>query len=430
MKASIVTWGSRGDFQPYLALAVGLREAGHEVRLAARPGPGFAELAAAHGIEFSPLGEEVESGVLQETANEAIETSNPVKAVRLIMDQMLLPEIDGIYEQCLEFARWSDVVVSHFFLFTGRMAAEAARRPFVSGTLVPTQIPTSTSPPGELANIAPVVNRLLWKVAVAYMNAGWLGPINETRQRHGLRPVADVAGDGFYSPGLNLIAFSPRIHRRPKDWPAKHQMTGYWMLKPQKAWTPSAEVDRFFKSGEPPIAVGFGSMTSRDNQELTMRVLRAIKHSRVRAILEPGLAGLGEAVLPPGVLVADNLPHSWLLPRLAALVHHGGAGTAAAVFHAGVPSIFVPHVFDQHVWASRAAKLGVSPEPIPARKLTSKALVDAIQTVVGDGRMWDRAVRLGEKLREERGVERAVTLIEEYVESGRVSGRMTERALS
>ncbi len=130
------------------------------------------------------------------------------------------------------------------------------------------------------------------------------------------------------------------------------------------------------------------------------------------------------------MLVADNLPHSWLLPRVAGLVHHGGAGTAAAAFHAGVPSIFVPHVFDQHVWASRAAKLGVSPEPIPARKLTSKALVGAIQTVVSDRRMGDRAARLSEKLRQERGIERAVKLVEDYVESTLVNGRLTERVTS
>lgn len=415
MKVAVVTWGSRGDFQPYLALAVALQNAGHEVRLGAQPGQGFAQLAADHGIEFVPLTPEAAGGETYETtANEAIATSNPVKAVRLIMDRLMLPTIEQMYERCVELAGWADVLVSHFFLFAGRMAAETAQKPFVTGTLVPTQLPTALQPPEGLPNLGRRVNSLLWRLATGYMNAGWLGPVNETRVRHGLPALPDVATGGFYSPGLNLVAMSPRIFRRPKDWAARHQMTGYWLLDTPKSWTPPAEIETFLAGGPPPILVGFGSMTSRDSRELTTRVLRAIRRSGVRAIVEPGLAGLGDATLPPGVIVAAGVPHSWLLPKVAALVHHGGAGTAGAAFNAGVPSVFVPHVFDQATWAKRAQKLGVSPTPVPATKLTSRRLATAIRAAVGDERMRAKAARLGEKLRAENGAAHATRLIEDF----------------
>lgn len=424
MRVAVLTWGSRGDFQPYVALAVALKDAGHEVRLAAPPRVGFSALAAQHALDFVPLGSPADPDHLRETANTAIATANPVKAVRLIMDQLMLPEIDQMYEQCLELARWADVVVSHFVLFCGRMAAERAGRPFVSGTLVPTQLPTTRRPPEGLPDAGRIANRLLWWVATSYMNAGWLGPVNEVRTRHGLPALTDVAKEGFYSPQLNLVAMSPRIFKRPPDWPPQHRMTGYWLLGTPPGWSPSPELTRFLGTGPRPIVVGFGSMTSTDSADLTRKVLRAVRNTGLRAVIEPGMAGLGDADLPPGVIVQEGVPHAWLLPRSQAIVHHGGAGTTGAAFHAGVPGVFVPHVFDQLTWAKRARELGVSPPPVPASKLTWRRLAVAIEQAVSDESIQARAMRLRERLQGERGAEKAVRLIEEFVTRGAAQARV------
>ena len=413
MKVTIVTWGSRGDYQPYLALAVEFQRAGHEVRLGATQGPGFSSLASAHGVEFVPLADAANAGVMLDTANSAITTGSPVKAVRLIMNQLMLPRMEQMFGQCLELAQWSDIVVSHFFQIAGKMAAEKTGRAYVSGTLVPTQLPTATRPPGTLPNLGNRVNRFIWKTATAYMNAAWLGPVNEARTRFGLRPLTDVATTGFYSGGLNLVAMSPKVFSRPHDWPSQHQMTGYWLLETPTGWKPPTKVEEFLANGPPPVAVGFGSMTSVDGAGLTRKVLRAVERAGVRAILEPGMAGLGRAELSPDILVADGVPHAWLLPRVAALVHHGGAGTAGAVFHCGVPSVFVPHVFDQHIWAKRAEKLGVAPAVLPIKKLTVKRLATAIERAVNDPRLRERARQLGERLQAENGVAKGVRAVEE-----------------
>ncbi len=415
MRAAITTWGSRGDYQPYVALAVAFARAGHQVRLAAPPSPGFRELAAAHGVEFVPLGPAVDPEFMLETANAAIATSDPVRSVRFIMDRLLFPALDQMLAECLELARWSDVVVSHFFQVAGSMAAEIAGRPLVTGTLVATQLPTNRRPPGTMPHLARPLTGLLWKFVVWYMNAAWRGPINQARERAGLLPLRDVARDGFYSRDLNLVAMSPTVFPRPADWPARHRMTGYWLLDVPPGWTPPREVERFLAEGSPPVLVGFGSMTSDDAAALTRTVLQAVSAAGVRAIIEPGLARLGGNDLPPGVLVADDVPHAWLLPRAAALVHHGGAGTTAAAFHAGIPSVVVPHVFDQEVWAKQAAKLGVAPDPVPLRKLTADRLAEAIRQASSDARLKQRARQLAGTLARERGADNAVSLVEDYV---------------
>ena len=235
--------------------------------------------------------------------------------------------------------------------------------------------------------------------------------------RVGLTPLQDVALKGFYSPDLNLIATSPTVFPRPADWPARHKMTGNWILPTPENWEAPDRVKRFMEAGPPPVSVGFGSMTSQDSGALTRRVLRAIELSGVRAVIEPGEARLGDANVPKDVLIAEGIPHSWLLPRVAASIHHGGAGTTAAAFHAGVPSVIVPHVFDQHAWAKRAEKMGVAPPPVPLRKLSTRRLTSAIRTAVSSKKMREKARRLSERLSEEHGATRAVQLVGEYVQS-------------
>jgi sterol 3beta-glucosyltransferase len=386
-------------------------------------------LAAAHNIEFVSLQSGVDAGLTQDIANTAIATSDPVKSVRLIMDGLMFPALDEMYSRCLEMARWSDVVVSHFFQIAGRMAAEATGRPFVTGTLVATQLPTSSRPPGSLPNLGRRFNGLLWKMALWYMNAGWLGPVNEARARFGLGALDDLALRGFYSPHLNLVAVSPTVYHRPDDWPRQHRVTGYWLLDTPEGWNPPTEVVDFIANGPIPVAVGFGSMTSQHSGVLTGRVLEAVKMARTRAIIEPGMARLGEVGSSAEVLIAKDIPHSWLLPRVSALIHHGGAGTTAASIRAGIPSVVVPHVFDQHFWAKRAERLGVAPSPVPLRNLTAQRLASAIVRAARDPGLKERAGRLGVALDREHGADRAVRLVEDYVRTGRADGAVREEEL-
>ena len=167
----------------------------------------------------------------------------------------------------------------------------------------------------------------------------------------------------------------------------------------------------FLEAGSPPVYIGFGSMSSREPEATTRLVIEALRRVGQRAILLSGWGGLQKTDLPDMVFMGESLPHAWLFPRVAAVVHHGGAGTTAAGLRAGVPSITVPFFGDQPFWGRRIAELGVGPEPIPRRRLTVERLASAIQQAVGDDGMRLRAAKLGARIRAEDGIAGAVEII-------------------
>jgi UDP:flavonoid glycosyltransferase YjiC (YdhE family) len=174
--------------------------------------------------------------------------------------------------------------------------------------------------------------------------------------------------------------------------------------------TPPAPLVEFLDSGPPPVYVGFGSMSSRNPAETADLVLEAVARTQQRAIIHAGWGGLQRADLPGSVMMVDGVPFSWLFPRVAAVVHHGGAGTTGLALHAGVPAIVVPFTVDQPFWGSRVAALGVGPTPIPRKRLTQERLADALRSTVADEAMRARAVALGVQIRAEDGVAAAVDI--------------------
>jgi UDP:flavonoid glycosyltransferase YjiC (YdhE family) len=170
----------------------------------------------------------------------------------------------------------------------------------------------------------------------------------------------------------------------------------------------------FITAGPPPVCIGFGSMSSRDPQQLGDLVLRAVRRARVRAVLLSGWGGLTHEG-GDDLFVAAEAPHDWLYPQMAAVVHHGGAGTTGAAFSAGVPTVIVPFAVDQPFWASRVTALGVGPSPIPRKRLTDQKLGDALRVATTDNAMSRRAADLGAQIRAEHGVLTAVQHLEHHL---------------
>jgi sterol 3beta-glucosyltransferase len=206
-----------------------------------------------------------------------------------------------------------------------------------------------------------------------------------------------------------LYGFSPSVIPKPSDW-HNTEVTGYWFLDAATDWVPPADLMAFLQAGPPPVYIGFGSMGSRKPEETADLVLQAIARTGQRAILLSGWGGLSKADLPETVFMVESVPHSWLFSQVAAVVHHGGAGTTAAGLRAGVPSIVIPFFGDQPFWGQRVAKLGVGPEPIPRKQLTVERLAQAIRTAVTDRGMIRRAADLGAKIQAEDGVANAVAI--------------------
>jgi UDP:flavonoid glycosyltransferase YjiC (YdhE family) len=212
--------------------------------------------------------------------------------------------------------------------------------------------------------------------------------------------------------GPLLYGLSPAFLGKPHDWPPAIEVTGFWSLVEETAWTPPPELLRFIERGPAPVYLGFGSMSHRSPEATTRLVLSAIQQSGQRALLHTGWGGLDPGTVPDNVLMIGSVPHAWLFERVAAVVHHGGAGTTAAGVRAGVPSLIVPFHGDQPFWAARVAALGVGPRPIKRQRLTAPALAEAIKRAVSDEPMRRRAAELGALVRAEDGVGQAVAVIE------------------
>jgi UDP:flavonoid glycosyltransferase YjiC (YdhE family) len=241
----------------------------------------------------------------------------------------------------------------------------------------------------------------------------WYSPaVKALRQRLDLPPFTAASFEHILHSTPLLGAYSPKVIPPPADWPASVHVTGYWFSDTQPEWQPSPEFAAFLNAGAPPVYVGFGSMGGDHPERLADVVLAAIAQSGQRGVLLTGWGGMHTGRVPEHVFVLDAAPHGWLFPRMAAVVHHGGAGTTAEGLRAGVPSVIVPFSFDQPFWGKRIQACGLGPDPIPQKDLDADRLARAIRLAVTDSGMRRRAQQFGEAIRSEDGTGNAVKAIQ------------------
>jgi UDP:flavonoid glycosyltransferase YjiC (YdhE family) len=417
MKITIFAAGSRGDIQPCLALSRGLQQAGYQVCLAAPED--FADFSRHHAVDFYPLRGDVQRIMASDTGRKFMETggANPLKSIRAIRT-LVAPVIktmtDDAYAACREATAL--ICLGVFFPF-GQSIAEALGIPLINVEPTPLR-PTRAFPaagwpiqrslggwPNYLSGLAML--QVIWL---------WYRPfVHEFRQRLGLPPCSAARFYRVFKSTPMLGAYSPQLIPHPADWPDSAHVTGYFFLDTQAEWQPSSALMAFLAGGAPPVCIGFGSMAGRNPAQLARLIVEALDRSGQRGLLLTGWGGLRPELIPANVFVLDAAPHHWLFPRMAAVVHHGGAGTTAEGLRAGVPAVIVPFAFDQPFWGTRVKALGLGPEPIPHQKLTAERLAEAITLAVTDAGMKQRAKSYGEAIRAEDGSGHAVKIIEPYL---------------
>jgi UDP:flavonoid glycosyltransferase YjiC (YdhE family) len=268
------------------------------------------------------------------------------------------------------------------------------------------------------ANLGGSFNRLSYESFLRLMTAPYHRTINRWRKETlGLPPRRFLAGELELrgEPVRRLVCCSPRVVPPPTDWDRSTTVTGYWFLEDTKNWQPPARLAEFIEGGPPPVYVGFGSLAGWSPKKIVGAAVTALGRSRHRGVLATG-GGHVPSGVPENVMVIGSAPHDWLFPRMAAVVHHGGAGTTAEGLRAGKPTVICPtSINDQLFWGRRVHALGAGPVPIPQRKLTAEALSRAIHAATTNNRMRERAATLGAEIRAEKGVARAVELIESVV---------------
>lgn len=417
MRITILTLGSRGDVQPFIALAVGLQNTGrHRVRLAAPDN--FELLAAEYHLDFFPIGMDAQkmlgTGGIDPSRNVLLWFGDVLRSLK--------PLVAQIAENSLLASQDADLILYSTLGIAGYHIAEKLGIPCIFASPMPGFFPTRAYPnPGGVFPALPLGGAYNKQTHIlsGYLFQLFTGSfINRWRKEKLHLPAIPIGRYPYFQmagrPQTIIGNYSPIISPKPPDWGNNIHLTGYWFLDPAPDWQPPAQLVEFLEAGAPPVYIGFGSMANRAPLKMAQLAQEALERSGQRGILAAGWGGLDNTNLPATIFALDSVPHTWLFPRMAAVVHHGGAGTTAAGLRAGVPSILVPHMGDQPFWAKRVTELGVGPRCIPRRKLTSGRLAAAINIATTDQNLRAKAAALGERIRSEDGVARMIEVIENF----------------
>jgi len=410
MRVAVVSMDTRGGIVPYVALGLGLRRAGHDVRMVAPAD--FAPMLAEVGLPIAPLSGSVEEVLRGSTRA----TERGTMASMRFAAREMKPRIHAWTRETLEACEGVDVVTGGVGgMVVGLSVAEKLGKAFVETQVQPVGAPTGAYPGVLVAGprwLGSAGYRLGHQLSEMALWMPFRGAMASARKE-----VLGLTGRPSAADGQPVLYGFSR-HVVPVPAPAQgnreRHVTGYWFLPAPPTWSPPPALEAFLAAGGPVVAVGFGSMVSDDPEALTALVLGAVRGAGVRAVLTTGWGGLTSLSRAADVFVADTLPYDWLFPRVAAVVHHGGAGTTGLALQAGVPAIVVPFTVDQPFWGSRVAALGVGPTPIPRKRLTQERLADALRSTVADEAMCARAAALGERIRAEDGVTAAVEIFGRY----------------
>lgn len=411
MRVLLSTYGTRGDVQPFVALAKVLKQRGHEVAVCTPSG--FREMVERHGVPYAHMG----NAVLELT--EAV-----LRAPTRREQRRLFKGFGAIIRAGLE-DEWRaaralrpDALVYHSKALGSHHVAERLGVPELLAMPLPlTRTRAFPVPMLPFRTLGGWGNALSYKL-VALGSALWANATNDFRTKTlGLGALPRFADsmcrpDGSSVPAL--YAVSEQVLPRPDDWPANAHLTGCWFLDEADGWIPPAGLQAFLEADSPPLYIGFGSMGAAHAEERARTVLQAVERSGERAVLATGWGGLKTTELPSTVFVVDSVPHDWLFPRVKAVVHHGGAGTTMAGLRWGKPTVICPFLGDQPFWGHVVHRAGLGSAALPQKKLSPERLASAIRDALQPS-VVARAVDVGARIRSERGPERAAEVIEREI---------------
>ncbi|WP_016887653.1 glycosyltransferase [Mycobacteroides abscessus] len=401
----IAALGSHGDVAPLTGVGVRLQQAGHRVTLTAYER--FASLVRNCGIGFRGVFEP------RESSDEA-----DVDVTRALF-QFLAPQgmrsLGTALLTALQDTPADILLLSPFSELAGHPLAEANGIPSAGIRFQPYSA-TADFHPATLGgwSAGPTGNRLASRAGAELIDRLYGGVTAGFRRDFGLPKVsARRLREQRTKAGWTVLhGFSPHIVPRPTGWRPGLEICGYWWPQTDPQWRPPATLVDFLRAGPPPVYVGFGSTmaSAKQSEHISQLVRSALRRAGMRGIVQAGWAGIN--VGDETTLTVTEVPHRWLFPHVAAVVHHCGAGTTAAGLRAGVPTVAVPGLGDQPFWARRLRDLGLSADTVPQRTLTVERLAAAIRTAVTDPGIKIRARRIADLLDAEDGAAHVVSSVD------------------
>ncbi len=421
MRITILATGSRGDVQPSFALAYALQCAGHAVTVVSNTL--FQPMLAAYGFDFRPVDWDPLASIHRQTNLEKTQWSHTpladLRAARQATHEIFTVAQRDSWSGCQDAECLVYSVLSPWGFSIGEKlgipALPTALHPLTPTRAFPMQL--------ILRDLGGPLNYATHLLAEVALDLATGGELNIFRQETlGLPPIKfpnSTLGRLRRQGTPLLYNLSPTVVPRPADWPPFIHQHGYWRLPPPPGWQPAADLLSFLESGPPPVYIGFGSMVKQGATRLAQVVMQALTIAGLRGVLSRGWGGLQvDTALPETVHLIDDVPHEWLFPRCAVVMHHAGMGTTAAGLLAGIPAVTLPHMQDQPYWAKRLCDLGVAPPPLSEKTLTPERLALALQEAHLPERV-SRAQELGARLRQEDGLGLIVGQIEVLFDAAR-----------
>lgn len=412
MKITITTLGTRGDVEPCIALGNGLQSSGHEVRIAAPVK--FENLVRERGVGFFPIKNGLRQMFEAEPGRDRLqEELNPIRLLYR-RKEVVEPIINEVFSDLWSASRNTDVMLYTVLALPAYYIAKDMGIPAFPACFQPlsrTRTFPSVFSPALFSNIE-ILNRASHLLTEQGLWWFYRSAFSRWRKKAGLSALPYWGHfrelNGQNNPVFN--GYSPLVVPKPDDWGGRKHVTGYWFLDPPSNWRPDPVLVDFIKNGKPPICIGFGSMNDNRVEETVKISIEALKKTNNRGVFLSGQSDINREELPQSddIFVVEKVPHSWLFPKVSAVIHHGGAGTTAAAIKAGVPSIIIPFFFDQLFWGRRLADLEVGPQPLPRKRLSVESLASAINETVNNKKYRNRIQKLSDQVRAEDGVKNAV----------------------
>jgi len=413
----LATFGSLGDLHPYLALALELQQRGHRPVIATS-GHWEAKVEGL-GLDFHAV--RPDAPPERDQAAFMKRVLHPSKGPQVVI-KLMLDHLSESFEDMIAIVNSADLLVSHPLTFTVPLLAETRGIPWISTVLAPLSFFSAEDPPvlgaapwfEALSRLGPRFHRLVYRV-VRRATRPWVRPWEEFRRELGLKPAGHPLFEAQHAPALVLALFSRALAKPQSDWPARTEVTGFCFFDQDEAGSMTKDLERFLAGGPPPVVFTLGSTAVWAAERFYDQAIEAVTRLGQRAVLLVGPAGINDLPdpLPASVFAAPYAPYSELFPRCAAIVHPGGVGTTGQAMRAGRPMIVMPYGFDQFDNAARIARLGIG-RTLPKRRLSAKRLAEALDAVLRDRTMAERAAEVGRQVARENGAKTAADAIETH----------------
>jgi sterol 3beta-glucosyltransferase len=424
MKITILTYGSAGDVVPYISLALGLMERNHEVILAAPQN--FETHVKSAGIQYKPLPGDTQATLESKEGMEWMATGN-TKLFFKELNAIASKNIYAMQRDSVDACNDAQLVIAGtLMLFYATTISEKFKIPLVIAIVNPVCTATGEFPHLFISQKSlpfRFLNKLTHKLVFKEFQKSRIVAINEWREKLGLGPEKRSVYKRIDQLKVPVIhGYSPNLLPKPADWGPHVSVTGLWKADRKYFPAPSQSEDLtdWLKAGSAPIYFGFGSMPVLNPGEIQNMVYEICRETGVRAIINAGWSkfeGKANHTDDP-VYFIKYTDLEWLFPQCSLIVHHGGVGTTHLSLESGIPTVICSIFWDNPLWGERLKTLDVG-EHIRFKDLDKEKLLQAIRQLRLDDKKKNAAA-MGKLVREEKGLQSAVNLIEKYLSSAPV----------